>query len=178
MKLGTSTSATLDTATPQFNILAGGQVDGPTLGIPNNGGDSYFMQRFAVSTHGAFSQTASMKMSLEHQNPLVTQWVEGLGDQTRAYPAGSYSFVTISDPNVLLWALKPAEDGISRGIVARVWNQANSGANFTLGLARPITSAEKLTHIETTIAPASVTSGQLSAAANQQQMQTYLLKLN
>ena len=176
MRLGNSVQDTLDTGTPQIKVLAGGQTDGATLGIPNQGGDSYFTQRFSLWTHGAFDQTASMKFALQHQNPLIAGMIDGLGSQTRAYPATSLSFLTISNPNVLLWALKPAEDGISRGIVARVWNQGNAG-NYTLSLSQPITAADRLTHIETTIAPATVTSGQLNAAISQQQIQTHLLKI-
>jgi alpha-mannosidase len=178
MKLGSSGVSSLDTATPQFNVLAGGRIDGPGLGIANQGGDIYFMQRFSLQPHGAFNQTSAMKFSLEHQNPFVTGMIEGLGTQTRQYPANNFSFVTISDPNVLLWALKPAEDGISRGIVARVWNQGNSAVNYSLGLSRAITSAERLTHIETAIDPATVSGGQLNASINQQQIQTHLLKVN
>ena len=176
MKLGSSTSSTFDTVTPQINVLAGGQIDGSSLGIANQGGDSLFTQRFALQTHGTFGQTAAMKFALEHQNPLIAAFVDGFGIQNRQYPATNYSFVDISDPNVLLWALKPAEDGISRGIVARVWNQSNSPVNYTLGLAMPIVSAEKVTHIETTIGPAAVVGGRLSATVNQQQIQTHLLK--
>lgn len=178
MKLGSSSVSTLDTATPQINVLAGGQIDGAALGIPNQGGDSYFIQRFSLQPHGAFNQTSAMKFSLEHQNPFVTGMIDGLSTQTRAYPANSFSFLQISNPDVLLWALKPAEDGIGRGIVARVWNQGNSPGSYTLGLSRTINSAEKLTHIETFIAPATITSGQLNANINQQQIQTHLLKIN
>lgn len=176
MRLGASTVGTLDAATPQLNMLAGGQVDGSSLGIPNQGGDSYFLQRFALRSHAAFDQTAAMKFSLEHQNPFVAALIDGTGTQTRPYPADSFSFLNISEPNVLLWALKPAEDGISRGIVARVWNQANTPTGFQISLFRPIKSAERLTHIETHIGAATVSSGQLNANANQQQIQTYLLK--
>jgi alpha-mannosidase len=177
MKLGASTSATLDTSTPQINILAGGQIDGPSLGILNQGGDTLFTQRFAMQTHGAFDQTAAMKFALEHQNPLVTASIYGFNTQGRPYPANNFSFLNISDPNVLLWSLKPAEDGINRGIVARVWNQGNTPTNYLLSLPQPIVSAERLTHIETTIAPATVAAGKLSASINQQQIQTHLLKL-
>jgi alpha-mannosidase len=70
-----------------------------------------------------FNQTAAMKFSLEHQNPLVTGAVTGT---TPFYSEKDYSLLTISDPDVLLWAVKPAEDGIGQGIFTRVWNQANS----------------------------------------------------
>ncbi len=178
MRLGNSTISNLDTATPQINVLAGGQTDGIELGIPDQGGDRYFLQRFALGTHGQFDQTAAMKFSLEHQNPFATGYVDGTGTQSRAFPANNFSFLTISDPNVLLWALKPAEDGIDRGIVARVWNQSNFPGNYSLGLFQPISAADRLTHIETAIGPATVSNGQLRAAINQQQIQTHLLKIS
>ena len=177
MKLGSSTAATLDSTTPQINVLAGGQTDGPDLGIRNQNGDSYFLQRFALRTHGAFDQASAMRMSLEHQNQLVASIIDGVGTQTRPYPAGLFSFVNISDPNVMLWSIKPAEDGISRGIVARVWNQSTSPLTYSLGLSMPITSADKLTHIETFSANASTNSGSLIAPINQQQIQTHLLRI-
>lgn len=176
MKLGTSTASSLNTTTPQVNVLAGGQVDGPNLGIQSQNGDSYFLQRFALRTHGAFDQASAMKLSLEHQNPFSTFMVDGLGTQDRPYPANVYSFMNISDPNVFLWTLKPAEDGMNRGIVARVWNQSVSPTNYSLDLAPAMTSADKLTHIESFIAPAAVSSGNLNANINQQQIQTHLLK--
>ena len=176
MRLGSSERSFLDTATPQINVLAGGQIDGPTLGIQNQGGDQYFLQRFALMSHGAFDQNTAMKFSLEHQNPFVTGIIDGSGSQTRPYPANAFSFLNISNSNVLLWVLKPAEDGINRGIVARVWNQSNSPANYQLSLSQPITSADLLTHIETKISPAIVNSGRLNASINQQQIQTHLLK--
>ncbi len=177
MKLGTSTISTLDTATPQINVLAGGQIDGASLGILNQGGDTFFTQRFALQTHGAFNQTAAMKFALEHQNPLVAVSLSNTGTQNRVYPANNFSFLNISNPDVLLWSLKPAEDGISQGIVARVWNQGSAPANYLLSLSQPIVSADKLTHIETTISPAAISAGKLSASINQQQIQTHLLKI-
>ena len=177
MQLGSSAPRVFDTTTPQINVLAGGQVDGPNLGIRDQGGDGYFLQRFALKTHGGFDQTAAMRFSLEHQNAFVTGRIGGLGDQVRQYPASSFSFLQISDPNVMLWALKPAEDGIGQGVAARVWNQAGSPLSYSLSLARPIASAHRVTHVETRIAPANVSSGNLYAYVNQQQIQTHLLKL-
>ena len=34
------------------------------------------------------------------------------------YPEQSHSLLGISNPNVVLWALKPAEDGIAAGAIA------------------------------------------------------------
>ena len=174
MKLGSSTRTEFDTGTPQFNILAGGQVDGTNLGIPDQGGDSQFLQRFALQTHGAFNQTSAMKFSLEHQNPFVTGAVTGINP---SYSENNYSFLTISDPDILLWALKPAEDGINQGVVTRVWNQANSARNYTLSLAPSILSGKRTTHIETDIANANIVSGNLSASLAANQIQTHRLQL-
>lgn len=177
MRYGASERDSLDTTRPQLTVLAGGQTSGPTLGIPNQGGDSYFLQRFAVGTHGTYNQATAMKFSLEHQNPLVTGSVPGNGNASRAYPESSYSFLNISNPNVLLWALKPAEDGIANGIVARVWNQGNNPANYQLSLDRTLTSADRVTHIETPISTANIAGGVLNASINQQQIQTHILRV-
>jgi alpha-mannosidase len=177
MKLGGSNVGALDIVTPQINVLAGGQVDGSDLGIPDQNGDSRFTQRFALRSHEAFDQSESMKMAMEHQNPFIAGMIETRRSSSRPYPATTYSFLTISDPNVLLWALKPAEDGIGRGIITRVWNQSDAPLSFTLTLARPLASADKVTHIETSIAPAEVSSGKLVAPIDQQQIQTHLLRL-
>ena len=178
MQLGESGNSALDTNTPQINVLSGGQIDGAGLGIPNQGGDSYFKQRFALQTHNAFNQTDAMKFALEHQNAFTTGMIDGAGTQTRPYPAANYSFLTVSDPDILLWALKPAEDGIGQGIVTRVWNQADAARNYTLSLAPEILSAKRTTHIETNIADAAITGGNLSAAINANQIQTHRLTLS
>lgn len=49
-----------------------------------------------------------------------------------AYPATSYSLLSVSNPNVLLWALKPAEEGV----IARLWNVADSQVSCTLTPSR------------------------------------------
>lgn len=172
MQLGNSTPTTLDSATPQLNVLAGGQVDGASLGIPNQGGDTQFMQRFALQTHDAFDQAAAMRFALEHQNPLVTGAVTG----GAGYPETSFSLVNINDPNVLLWALKPAEDGIGQGVTARIWNVSDSNSSFLLSLGTgPLARARRTTHIETDMVGASLSNGALSATAGFRQLMTFRL---
>lgn len=178
MRLGDSSVSTLDTSSSRIAILAGGQTEGPNLGIPNQGGDSHFLQRFALTTHGAYSQTDAMKFSLEHQNPLVAGMIAGTGTHDRAYPEVAFSFLNISSPDVLLWALKPAEDGIENGIVTRFWNQRNSAQAPNVTLNRPITSATRTTHIETPIAPAAIAGGVMPISIDQQKIQTYVLRLD
>ncbi len=175
MRLGNSTHTELDTHTAQLNILAGGQVDGENLGIPNQGGDERFLQRFALQTHDKFDQAAAMRFSLEHQNPFVVAAVTGTNP---SYNENNHSFLTISDPDILLWALKPAEDGVDHGVVVRVWNQSNSSRHYILKLAPGILSGKRTTHIESDIDEAQIANGNLSASLTANQIQTHRLQLN
>jgi alpha-mannosidase len=173
MKLGNSTVGTLDTQTSKIEVLGGGRVANGGNGLPGQGGDTNFLQRFALQTHGPYDQVAAMKFSLEHQNPLVTGAVTG----GEAYPETTFTLLSISNPNVLLWALKPAEDGIAQGIVARVWNMSDAPAAFSLTLENDsIVHADELTHIETPLQATTVNNGVLSAALTRQQMKTYALR--
>ena len=170
MKLGSSTDDALDTATPQIYALAGGKVVRGGNGIDNQAGDSAFRHRFALSTHGGYDAPEAMRFALEHQNPLVTALVSG----GAAYPETSYSFITISEPDALLWALKPADDGIDQEVVARIWNLGGADVPMSLTSARgPIESAKRTTHIETTIESATVAGGALTATIPAQGMQTF-----
>ncbi len=136
MRLGSSTIGTLDTSTPQFSVVAGSSLR-PLNPILNQAGDSYLLQRFALQSRAAYDQPGAMRFALEHQNPLATGTVSG----GSAYPETSYSYLTISDPNVLLWSLKPAEEGIGEGVVARLWNMAAAPKDFSLALSEPIGAA-------------------------------------
>jgi alpha-mannosidase len=115
-----------------------------------------------------------MKFSLEHQNPLIVSAVTGTAP---SYSENTHSFLTISDPDILLWALKPAEDGVNHGVITRVWNQANEARDYTLFLAPGILSGKKTTHIETDIEVANIVSGNLSASLSANQIQTHRLQL-
>lgn len=153
-RLGLSTPSALDSATPLLSVLAGGQVDGAALGIVGQGGDRRFLQRFALRAHGlvsgdatALDAPAAMRFALAHQNPPLALAVRG--DASAPYPEGSYSLLSLSDPRVLLWALKPAEDGAAQGAVARLWNLAQTPVTVTLRAAAPLLGARQVTHIET-----------------------------
>lgn len=174
MQLGNSTVSTLDTGTSQISVLAGGQVDGTKLGIQNQGGDTNFLQRFALQSHGAYDPAAAMRLAMEHQNPLIAGTIGG----GSAYPPAQFSLLTISNANVLLSTLKPADDGILHGIVARAWNLSNSPASFTLNLpgdAIDPASAFHLTHIERRLAALPVAGGAMNDSLAAQQLKTYAL---
>ncbi len=175
MQLGASTLSTLDTLTPQLSPLAGGQVDGPDFGIPNQDGDAHFVQRFALRAHDSFDPAAAMRFAMEQQNPFVTRALTGNGP----YPATRFSLLSLSNPDVLLWALKPAEEGAQAGIVARVWNLANAPATTTLSSPDgTLHSAEQLTHLETPLQPAPVIDHALTITLAPQQLKTFALQLH
>jgi alpha-mannosidase len=176
MQLGGSSEDTLDVDTPQLKVLAGSRNlggTGTTGGIPNQGGDSNFLQRFALRTHTGFNSTSAMKFALAHQNPLVTGMITG-GD---ALPESRFTFLSIDNPDVLLWAVKPAEEGVDReGIVTRVWNTGFQSTSFTLDFpSSTMRSAKKLSHIETPERTVSLSSGKLVSTIKKQQILTFSL---
>jgi alpha-mannosidase len=160
----------LDTNTPALHVLAGGMVD-EGLGIYNQGGDSLFRQRFALQPHDQFDAVASMRIALEHQNPPVARGVRG--GPAAMYPETEFSLVTVSGPGVLLWALKPAEDGPREGLVARMWNFDGESRDAILDLKGGIVSARRTTHLETDLGAAELVGGSLRARLEKTQLQTF-----
>ncbi len=172
-KLGNSTAKTLDVATPQINVLAGGQVDGRYLGIQDQNGATSFLQRFSLRPHGAYDPTVAMRFALEHQNPLVTGGISGT--ETSPYPANGYALLTLSDPNTILWTVKPAEEGIEKGVIARLWNLSAVPSTVRVALTAGLSSATQAMHIETDLAPLPVTNGAVEIKINPAQLQTLRL---
>ncbi|MEK9137865.1 MAG: glycoside hydrolase, partial [Bacteroidota bacterium] len=169
-KLGNSAGASIDVATPKVMAVIGMRQDGN--GFADQNGDSYFKNRFGLQRHGTYDQAAAMRMALEHQNPLVAAYLTG---GSGPFPGTSYSMYSISDPDVMLWALKPAEEGISSGTIARLWNLSETAQGFSLLFNGTISDARKTTHIETNTGTASFTSTSLFDDLPSQRMQTYRL---
>jgi alpha-mannosidase len=171
---GNSTTTFLDAATATVRCVVGMPGSAPTM--TNQNGDSFFLDRFALRTHGAYDPAAAMRFALEHQNPLVATRVTG---EAGSLPATMWSLLTIDSPDVLLWALKPAEEGISQGgVIARVWNLAEGTRAMALtlppyGIAYP----RHVTHIETDLRAATLAGGAMLDTLQRQQMETYRLQL-
>lgn len=175
MQIGNSSSTFLDTSTPTIHALAGGQVDGPGLGIPSQGGDSSFLQRFALRTgSGAFDSQSAFRFSLEHQNPLLAR---RLGNGTPV-SGTSVSSVSISNPKILLWAMKPAEDGLEGQIVLRLMNTSSSAEQATIQFpSTELLSVSNATHIETETSTIPVANNEFDASLAPQEIRTYVIKL-
>ena len=114
-----------------------------------------------------------MRFALEHQNPFVTGGVAGT--EASPYPAGQYSLLTLSDPNVLLWAVKPAEEGIEKGVIARLWNLTAQPRAVRATLATGLSAAKQVTHIETDLAPLPVTGSTVEVKMGRAQIETIRL---
>lgn len=173
MKLGNSTVAALDENSSQINILAGGKIDG--FGIDNQGGDNIFNQRFAITTHTTYSAAAEMKKALEHQNFFVCGAVT---NPVSFLLPNQYSFVTNDDPGSLIWAVKPAEEGINNGTITRIWNLSNADASPTLGYSLLLNEAKRTTHVETDISLLTVSGRNLTIGIGHNEMKTYRVMLN
>ena len=145
MKLGTSSRTVLDQTSARIDVLAGRELSS----IPMQANDNRFLYRFALQPITAYSQAGAMRMSLEHQNPLVAGAVTG--GAAAPLPATAWSLVTLSDSNQFIWAVKPAEEGIGQGVIVRVWNQSTAPGSFaaTIGAPYAAQSLTRATHIET-----------------------------
>ncbi|MEO8762762.1 MAG: glycoside hydrolase [Ginsengibacter sp.] len=175
-KPGKSTHDALDENASYISVLTGGQVDGNNLGIRGQGGDSSFEQQFSLSVHdGTFNKAASMKSSLEFQQPLIAAMVEG--ERAADLPADHYSFIKTKDPGFILWALKPAEEGIKQGgIIARIWNLNESSAISGLKFNTAVSSAKETTHVEVDLKSIPVDRNVLQVMVEAQQMKTFRIK--
>jgi alpha-mannosidase len=175
MKTGHSTITGLDYTTPQITVLSGGQIDADiSLGIPNQDGDSYFENFYALKTHNnPFNGAQSMKFSLEHQNPLVSGRVSG----NSWYPSDTFSLVNVSDTNVILLAVKPSEEGISNGLILRLWNLDNEDKACNLSFGLPLISANKVTHIETNISGLNTVNGSINETIGHNMIESFRVVL-
>jgi alpha-mannosidase len=177
-KLGQSTVDSLWAKSAQLNALAGGRIDtkkedNGILGIKDQFGQNHFHYHFALTTHQkSFSAVDAMKFALDTQNPLSTGQASG-GDAADAKL--SYSLLQVSDPGVLLWAVKPAEEGIGKGTIVRLWNLNPFDTKATISTTAGITNAWQTTHIETNIHQLRPSAGLLQTDLKLQQIKTFRL---
>ncbi len=176
MKLGSSSLQFLDQNSSQINVLIGGRMAGTGPGFDNQFGNTVFHNNFSLLPYySGYSPLNDMRHAMEHQNRIITGIVTGTNN---TFPADYYSFLTISDPNGILWVLKPSEEGTIGGIIARIWNIAPVSSACILDFTDNLTSAKRTTHVETDIEDMPVSSGNLSVTIGQQNMQTFRVFLS
>ncbi|MEO8082994.1 MAG: glycoside hydrolase [Ardenticatenales bacterium] len=175
-RLGDSTPDRLVTDDPTITALAGGQVDGPALGIPAQGGVDRHHYRFSITTQDRFDAAAAMRFALEATNPLHAARVSGTHG---GRPADRWGLLSVSDPDVVLWSVKPAEDAAPGRLSVRLWNLAGRDATPTVRLRPPyaLHEAVRTTHIETPIAPEGLRDGGLPAELREAEIGTWQLSV-
>ncbi len=153
---GNSTVSTLDSTTPKVRAMVGFRVN--NFGIPNQGGDTSFLNRYALQTHGAYDPAVSMWFALQHQNPLVATRVTG--GASAPINSLNYAYLQLAYPHQLLWSLKPSEEGIQAGLIARVWNLKASPSQLQMVANYfPVSGAKVTSHVETDLRPVQVLVG-------------------
>ena len=76
---------------------------------------------------------------------------------------------------MLLWAVKPHDDGIEHGMVARMWNQASEVARTHLTTAASLSSALRVSRIETPVEALAVANGVIETTIRPCRMEAYSL---
>ena len=172
MKTGRSSVDTLDVATPLLRVMIGGKVNN-WLGVEYQDGESRFENSFALLPYrGEYSASRAMKTSLEHLNPLVAGKTSGDGG---AY-GEAYSLVSVSDPDIFLWSVKPAEEGIGNGVIVRLWNLSESGREYRLNTGWKLEKVTQTTHVETDQAQVRLRKGVFFRKTGPRRLETFRLQ--
>ena len=175
MKLGASGQKFLDENATSVQVLIGGIIyDTGNSNVSNQHGLTEFTNSFSLRTsRNKFDPASEMKFALEHQNPLAT----GMIDQNVGeLPATKLKFLSVSDPNIVTWTLKPAEEGLDQGgIILRAWNMDEVKREVTFDFGPQIMRAFKTSHIETDIMPLAVSEGNLKVEIGKQKLETFRL---
>jgi alpha-mannosidase len=170
MRIGNSTPTTFTLPTSRVSVLATGNPSNSQ--IDDQGGDTSFLNRLAlVGAPGAYDGAAAMRASLAHQNPLRALALQR--NQAGRLTAPTASFLSVSAPNVVVTALKPAEEG-DRGLVVRLWELGGTPTDFTIDAsAFAPTAAFETSLIETDVGPAALAAGVIGASIGANEIKTY-----
>ena len=76
----------------------------------------------------------------------------------------------------MVWAVKPAEDGIEDGVIVRLWNLSDDDEKCVLDAGWKMKSAARTTHVETDIEPMEVKKGRLTLNMGHNRIETYKVK--
>jgi alpha-mannosidase len=101
---------------------------------------------------------------------LVTGAVTG---HVGASNKNTFSLLSFSNPNIILWSAKSSEEGIENGLITRLWNMKNTAQTTTLKLNNPIVEAWQTTHIETNEKKLIPSADELKVGFKQNQIKTF-----
>jgi hypothetical protein len=158
-----------DLPTSEVSVLATGNPS--SAEFTTQGDDALFRNRFALhGASGAYSGADAMRTSLAHQTPMRA--VALPRNQPGALTASMGSLLSVSAPNVVVTAFKPAEES-ERGLVLRLWELDGVPTTFTVDAPDLAPSAAwETTLIETDVAPLTVAAGQIDVSIGANALKT------
>ena len=122
-------------------------------GEPNHGYTDQFDHTFTYALYphsGSLVEGGVIQAGYELNVPLRVVPLESHAGNAPA----KMSFVSVNEPNVIIEAVKKAED--DDGIIVRLYEAARRNANATLHFGIPVKSAEVVNLMETHVAPLSI----------------------
>ena len=141
--------------------------------------DLYFTQagehvyRFAIQTHrGGLVSHEATRFGWEHNTPFLVK----RGNSTDGTFPDSHSFLSVSEPNILVSVLKKAEDG--DGIVLRCYETDGKNTDVTIDFFKPLKSVEHINIIEQEGREIKLQNGELKVHLGHNAIETYKLRIN
>lgn len=150
MQVNDSTYDSFSLGGSRVNVVVMEQQSG--AGVADQGGDDFFLNRFAVrGISSSFDAAEAMRTSLAHQNPLHV--VALLPNRNGPITANSGSLLSVDADNVIVTALKPAEDQ-DAGFVVRLWELGGAITAFDIDASTTgVQSAWHTSLVETDLQP-------------------------
>jgi hypothetical protein len=172
MKVNDSTNSSFDLSGDKVHVVV--MEQGPGAETADQGGDSFFLNRFALrGVEGVFDAAEAMRTALAHQNPLHVIVLPR--NQDGPLIADSAALLTVDSDNVVVTAFKPAEDAF-QGYVVRLWELGGAPTVVEVdGSAMGILKAWRSSLIETDTGPASMADGVIEASLDANEIQTIRL---
>ncbi len=129
--------------------------------------------RFAISTHqGGLVRHNAVRFGLEHNAPLQVV----IGKPCKGTLPETGSFISVSQPNVVVTVLKKAENG--KGGILRCYETDGRETNVTISFSQPLKSAALTNIIEREDKPAKVVDGKLEFVIGKHAIETFRLKFD
>jgi alpha-mannosidase len=170
MQVNNSTNSTFDLTGDEVKVVVMEKALG--AGTGNQGGDSLFINRFALrGVDAPFDAAEAMRTSLAHQNPLHV--VALPRDQLGSLDTPTGSLLSVSSNQVVVTAFKPAEDP-GHGFIVRTWELGGQPRDFNIDAsALRANDAWHTSLVETDIDPATVNDGTISASIGSNEIRTF-----
>jgi len=170
MKINDSTNSAFDLTGNEVHVVV--MEQGLGAGTWNQGGDDYFLNRFALrGVEGPFDAAEALRTSLAHQNPFHVMNLPRAQTGPMNQPTGRLLIPDSDD--VVVTAFKPAEDA-GRGFVVRLWELSGNDSQVDLDVSSlTARRAWKTSLIETDQSEVSLSGGFLSDTIGANEIKTY-----